>query len=58
MTMPANIPMCPAGVGDEVTCTEELSVCGPNNGEYCACFRDATDGLIWDCDDPPTTWGI
>jgi hypothetical protein len=56
--MPADIPMCPAGVGDEVTCTNVNTVCGPMGAEYCACYQDATDGLIWDCDDPPTTWPI
>jgi hypothetical protein len=53
---PADIPACPTGVGDEVPCTELNAVCGPSGSEYCACYQDATDGLIWDCDSPPSSW--
>ena len=53
---PAIIPACPAGIGDEVTCTQENSVCGPVGSEYCACYQNPADGLIWDCDNPPSTW--
>ena len=53
---PARIPACPPDVADEVACAQENTVCGPVGIEYCACYADATDGLIWDCDDPPTTW--
>jgi hypothetical protein len=35
---------------------KEFAVCGPVLDEYCACYNDPTDGLIWDCDSAPTTW--
>jgi hypothetical protein len=53
---PADIQACPSNASDEVACTTANSVCGPVGNEYCACFQDATDGLIWDCDKPPTSW--
>lgn len=53
---PAMIPMCPAGIGDEVTCTQLNTVCGPVASEYCACYENPLDGLIWDCDSPPSSW--
>lgn len=55
---PAMIPPCPSGVGDEVSCTETNTVCGPVGSEYCACYADPNDGLIWDCDSPPTSWTL
>jgi hypothetical protein len=53
---PAVIPQCPASAADEVACTQQNSVCGPVGAEYCACYLNPTDGLIWDCDSPPITW--
>lgn len=54
---PANIAPCPLEVADEVACTEVNTVCGPvAAGEYCACYLSPTDGPIWDCDSPPSTW--
>jgi hypothetical protein len=53
---PTDILECPSNAGDEVTCTTLNSVCGPLGTEYCACYQDATDGLIWDCDKPPSSW--
>jgi hypothetical protein len=55
---PAEILACPTDVGDEVACTAAGTVCGPVGSEYCACYQDAQDGLIWDCDSPPSTWGM
>lgn len=55
---PAEIPACPPEAADEVACTQLGLVCGPNGSEYCACYQDATDGLIWDCDSPPSSWGM
>ena len=52
---PADIPAC-TDAADEVPCTTQNQVCGPVGTEYCACYLDATDGLIWDCDKPPTSW--
>jgi hypothetical protein len=57
--MPATIEPCPAGVADEVACTTDMTICGPQtNGEYCACWMSPSDGQSWDCDSPPSTWGI
>jgi len=53
---PADIPACPAEATDEAPCLENMTVCGPVGSEYCACYTDATDGLIWDCDSPPSSW--
>jgi hypothetical protein len=56
---PAMIPPCPADAADEAFCTQEKFVCGPvAPAEYCACYSDPTDGLIWDCDNAPSSWGI
>ena len=56
---PANIPPCGAGVADEFPCNVENTVCDPvAGGEVCACYLSPTDGLIWDCDNPPSTWGL
>ena len=52
---PADIPLC-SDAADEVACTTENSVCGPVGSEYCACYRHPVEGLIWDCDSPPSTW--
>jgi len=52
---PADIPMC-SDAADEVPCTTENSVCGPVGSEYCACYRHPVEGLIWDCDSPPSSW--
>jgi len=53
---PAFIPVCTPDVADEVPCTTENQLCGPVGPEYCACFSSCTDGLIWDCDNAPSTW--
>jgi hypothetical protein len=54
---PATVLPCENGVADEVSCTRENTVCGPQpSGEYCACWTSPADGLSWDCDDPPSTW--
>ena len=56
---PDVIEACPAEAMDEVPCTDELTVCGPvENGEYCACWLNPSDGLSWDCDDAPPHWGL
>jgi hypothetical protein len=56
---PSVIEECPPDVVDELPCTNELSVCGPTDiGEYCACWQSPSDGLSWDCDDPPPHWGL
>jgi len=55
-TPPDPMPACPTEAADEVPCTAENLVCGPQAGEYCACYRDAIDGLIWDCDSAPSSW--
>jgi hypothetical protein len=55
-TPPCDILPCPPEVADEVSCTSEHTVCGPVGSEYCACYRSPTDGLIWDCDSPPSSW--
>jgi len=57
-TQPPGIAICGAGTADEVACSDASLVCGPQAGsEYCACYLDPADGLIWDCDAPPSTWG-
>jgi hypothetical protein len=53
---PADVPACPPEAGDEVPCTEMNAVCQPAGTEVCACYQDAMDGLIWDCDSPPSSW--
>jgi len=53
---PADIVACPGDAADEAPCTTLNQVCGPVGTEYCACYQDATDGLVWDCDKPPTSW--
>jgi hypothetical protein len=57
---PCDLLPCPAGIADEVACTSEGTVCGPDpsTGEYCACWLSPSDGLSWDCDNPPPTWGL
>jgi hypothetical protein len=56
---PCDILACPAEVADEVPCAEEQTICGPlTNGEYCACWNSPSDGLSWDCDAAPPTWGL
>ena len=52
----AEIPLCPVDAADEVPCAVLNTVCGPVAGEYCACYQSPYDGLIWDCDNPPSTW--
>jgi hypothetical protein len=54
--MPTDIVACPDTAADEEPCTTNMQVCGPVGNEYCACYMDAQDGLIWDCDSPPTSW--
>jgi hypothetical protein len=56
-TQPGGITICGAGVADEVACGDTNAVCGPQSGEFCACYTDPADGMIWDCDVPPSTWG-
>lgn len=57
--MPTDVMPCPEGVADEVTCTTDHVICGPQpNGEYCACWMSPSDGQSWDCDDPPSSWGL
>lgn len=56
-TKPADVMPCPDGIADEVTCTTDHLICGPQaSGEYCACWMSPSDGQSWDCDDPPSTW--
>jgi hypothetical protein len=56
---PPEFYACPPGVGDEVPCSEDGTVCGPvEGGDYCACWLSPSDGQSWDCDDPPTSWGL
>jgi hypothetical protein len=55
---PASVPRCLPEVADEGYCDEENALCSRKGGveEYCACYRDPTGGLIWDCTAPPSTW--
>jgi hypothetical protein len=53
---PACLTQCPADAADEVPCTLQNFVCGPIGAEYCACYSSPSDGLIWDCDSPPSSW--
>jgi hypothetical protein len=53
---PPNIVACATGTADEVSCTTLNEVCGPVGTEYCACYQHPLEGLIWDCDSPPSTW--
>jgi hypothetical protein len=56
---PPTIPACANGVATQVDCDQENLVCGPlSDGDYCACYQDAIDGRIWDCDSAPSTWGL
>jgi hypothetical protein len=56
---PCDILPCPSGIADEVPCMDENTVCSqPSTGEVCACWLSPSDGLSWDCDDPPPTWGL
>ena len=59
--MPPTIEPCPTGVAPDVSCDPSINntVCGPlADGDYCACYMDAQDGQIWDCDGAPSSWGI
>jgi hypothetical protein len=53
---PADIQTCPAEAADGVDCLNVMQVCGPVGTEYCACYEDAKDGLVWDCDKAPSSW--
>jgi hypothetical protein len=58
---PMPIEACPTGVAKEAPCDPSIdgTVCGPlADGDYCACYFDATDGQIWDCDSAPSSWGL
>jgi hypothetical protein len=60
VSRPCDIEPCPPGIADEVACTSEGTLCGPDatTGEFCACWLSPSDGLSWDCDNPPSTWGL
>lgn len=54
---PPLILPCRSEVADEVPCDQPNTLCGPlTSSEYCACYEDAADGLIWDCYLPPSSW--
>jgi hypothetical protein len=55
---PCDLPACSPEVADVVPCAELHTVCSAVGGEVCACYLDPVDGLIWDCDRPPSSWGV
>jgi hypothetical protein len=55
---PCDLPACPAEAADVVPCTQLNAVCTAVGSEVCACYQDPLDGLIWDCDRPPSSWEI